>query len=122
MSAKKKKELKPSDFPIEVFDEYLIVRREVQTETAGGIALPESEKREKVGVVGVVLAAGKGRFLDNGQRQEMPVKPGDRVLMSGLAGLDLGEDTRIEMGLSADVDVKNIFLVRQMDIIGKLTN
>jgi len=122
MAQKKKRELTPKDLPLEVFGEHIIIKRVKPGTTAGGIVMPDSDKRSKVGVVGLVLAAGEGRFLDNGQLQKMPVKPGDKVLFSGLAGLDLGTETQVELGIPSEVDLSEIYLIRQTDLIGKLTN
>lgn len=55
--------------------------------TASGIILPETakEKPQK----GVVLATGAGRRLENGQRQPMEVKVGDKVLYAKYGGTEL---------------------------------
>ncbi len=55
--------------------------------TAFGIILPETakEKPQK----GVVLATGAGRRLENGQRQPMEVKVGDKVLYAKYGGTEL---------------------------------
>ncbi len=56
-------------------------------QTAGGIYLPDTarEKPQK----GEVLAVGPGRITDSGQREEMSVKPGDRVLFAKYGGTDV---------------------------------
>jgi len=113
------KKMTHKNCPIEVFDEHLIVRRQSSKETQGGILLPESDKRERVGIVAEVVAAGEGRYFDNGHRQKMHVEPGDKVIVSGLAGLDLGEEIRLELGLEVD-DASDLFLIRQTDLIGRV--
>lgn len=67
---------------IEVIDE--------TDQTIGGIYIPDSarEKPQK----GKVLAVGKGRMLDNGQRKEMDVKEGDTILFTKYGGTDIKMD------------------------------
>lgn len=47
--------------------------------TKSGIVLPDTVDKEKP-ETGEVMAVGPGRVLDNGQRLEMSVKPGQKVL------------------------------------------
>jgi chaperonin GroES len=65
-------------------DRVIIQRAEAEEKTAGGILLPESAKDKPK--EGVVLAVGEGKLLDDGQRQKMNVKAGDRVLFTSYAG------------------------------------
>ncbi|MBW1712047.1 MAG: co-chaperone GroES [Deltaproteobacteria bacterium] len=71
-------------------DRVLIRRVEEEEKTAGGIIIPDTakEKPQK----GEVVAVGKGRLLDNGQRREMGVKPGEKVLFSKYAGNEIKVD------------------------------
>jgi chaperonin GroES len=65
----------------------IVQRAEAEEKTAGGILLPESAKdkpRE-----GRVLAVGDGKIMENGDRQKMNVKSGDRVLFSSYAGTEV---------------------------------
>lgn len=61
-------------------------------QTSGGIFIPDSakEKPQK----GEVVAVGPGKTLDDGKREEMEVKTGDKVLFAKYAGTDvkIGED------------------------------
>lgn len=52
--------------------------------TAGGIVIPDSAKERPS--LGHVVAVGKGRMLDNGQRAEVDVKPGMKVLYGKFSG------------------------------------
>lgn len=63
-----------------------------EEKTAGGIFLPDTAKEKPQ--VGEVAAVGAGRRSDDGSRQEMEVKVGDKVLYSKYAGTDvkLGSD------------------------------
>jgi chaperonin GroES len=47
--------------------------------TKSGIILPETIDKEKP-EQGEVIAAGPGKLLDNGQRAQMEVKIGDKIL------------------------------------------
>ncbi len=56
-------------------------------QTKSGIYLPDTaqEKPQE----GIVLAVGTGKLLDNGTRQPVDLKPGDRVLYSKYAGTEI---------------------------------
>ena len=58
--------------------------------TSGGIFIPDSakEKPQK----GEVIAVGPGKFTDNGTREEMDVKAGDKVLFAKYSGTDVKID------------------------------
>lgn len=64
----------------------------------GQIVLPNGQTRENVPRVGLVLAAGPGMVLPNGQLAPMPCKPGDAVVLQLGAGTEVrmeGKDLRI---------------------------
>lgn len=63
-----------------------------EEKTAGGLYLPDTAKEKPQ--VGEVVALGPGKRNDDGSRQEMEVKVGDKVLYSKYAGTDvkLGTD------------------------------
>jgi len=65
-----------------------------------------------------ILAIGPGKWQD-GQRQPMGLKAGDRVVVSGSAGFDLGEEIKLELGLDTE-EASNIFFIRYTDIIAVL--
>ncbi|MGE3182544.1 MAG: co-chaperone GroES [Phycisphaerae bacterium] len=68
--------------------EKIIVKRlEASDMTAGGIVLPESAKEKPK--QGKVLSVGEGRLLDDGSRQALQIKKGDRVLFSSYAGTEM---------------------------------
>ena len=68
-------------------DKVLLQRAEAEEKTAGGILLPESAKDKPK--EGKIVAVGEGRVLDNGERQALNVKVGDRVLFSSYAGTEV---------------------------------
>jgi chaperonin GroES len=73
-----------------------------EEKTAGGILLPDTAKEKPQ--VGEVAAVGPGKRNEDGNRVEMEVKVGDKVLYSKYAGTDikLGTD---EYVLLAEKDI-----------------
>jgi len=62
-----------------------------EEQTASGIIIPDSaqEKPQE----GIVVAVGTGKLLDNGTRQPVDLKAGDRVLYSKYAGTEIKQGT-----------------------------
>jgi chaperonin GroES len=58
--------------------------------TKSGIVLPDTAKEKPQ--EGVILSVGPGRFLDDGTREKMDVKKGDRVLYAKYAGTEFKVD------------------------------
>ncbi|HCF30634.1 MAG TPA: co-chaperone GroES [Leptolyngbyaceae cyanobacterium] len=58
-----------------------------EEKTAGGLYLPDTAKEKPQ--VGEIVATGPGRRNDDGSRQEMEIKVGDKVLYSKYAGTDI---------------------------------
>lgn len=56
-------------------------------QTAGGIYIPDTAREKPI--KGVVLAVGPGRLLENGNRESMSVKVGDKVLFAKYGGTDV---------------------------------
>jgi chaperonin GroES len=66
----------------------VVVKPVTQEErTKGGIVLPDTAKDKPQ--EGEVVAVGPGRILDNGNRVEMEVKVGDRVIFSKYSGTEV---------------------------------
>ena len=64
--------------------------------TKSGIVIPDTAKEKPQ--EGKVLAVGPGRVLDDGKREQMDLKPGDKVLYAKYAGTEFkldGEDLLI---------------------------
>ena len=64
--------------------------------TKSGIVIPDTAKEKPQ--EGKVLAVGPGRVLDDGKREHMDIKPGDKVLYAKYAGTEFkldGEDLLI---------------------------
>ena len=75
--------------------------------TKSGIVLPdtvEGEKPEK----GEVIAVGPGRLMDNGQRAEMPIYAGDKVVFAKYS------PTEIKM------DGETYLILEEKDILAKI--
>lgn len=67
--------------------------------TKSGIVIPDTAKEKPQ--EGKVLAVGPGRVLDDGKREHMDLKPGDKVLYAKYAGTEFkldGEDLLIISG------------------------
>ena len=71
-------------------DRVLVKRVEADEKTKGGIILPDTAKEKPR--EGIVVAVGKGKLLDNGERQAVSVKQKDRVLFSSYAGSEIKLD------------------------------
>ena len=71
--------------------------------TKSGIVLPDTAKEKPQ--EGKVIAAGPGRILDDGKREAMDVKKGDKVLYAKYAGTEF------------KVDDEDLLIVSQKDIL-----
>jgi chaperonin GroES len=65
-------------------DKVVVQVVEQEDKTASGIYLPDTAKKKPQ--EGKIVAVGEGRVLDNGQRNSLSVKVGDRVLFSKYGG------------------------------------
>ena len=65
-------------------DRVVVEREESEERTAGGILLPDSAKNKPAR--GTIISVGEGRLLDDGSRNKLQVKPGDRVIFTSYAG------------------------------------
>ena len=65
-------------------DRVVVDREESEETTAGGIVLPDAAQDKPAR--GKVISVGAGRILDDGSRNVLQVKPGDRVIFSSYAG------------------------------------
>ena len=61
-----------------------------EEKTRGGIVLPDTAKEKPT--EGEVVAVGTGKILDNGQKQPVEVKVGDRIIFSKYAGTEVTVD------------------------------
>ena len=77
-------------------DRIVIKALEAETQTSGGIILPETaqEKPQQ----GEVLAVGPGKMLDNGKTSTIDVQVGDKIVYAKYRGTEIkvgGEDVII---------------------------
>ena len=71
--------------------------------TKSGIVLPDTAKEKPQ--EGTILSAGPGKILEDGTREAMDVKPGDKVLYAKYAGTEF------------KVDGEDLLIVSQKDIL-----
>ncbi len=71
-------------------DNVLVKPSEAETQTSGGIYIPDSAKQKPQ--EGEVIAVGPGRILDDGSRSTVAVAAGDTVLYSKYGGTELKLD------------------------------
>jgi chaperonin GroES len=68
-------------------DRVLLQRVETEEKTEGGIIVPDSAKEKPQ--EGIVRAAGPGKTNDAGERVEMQVSEGDKVLFGKYSGTEI---------------------------------
>jgi len=77
-------------------DKVVVQLIEQEEKTASGIFLPDTAKKKPT--EGKIVAVGEGRTLDNGEKNKLSVKVGDRVLFSKYGGNEVnveGQDYTI---------------------------
>ena len=85
----------------------LLVRRVEEGETVrGGIIIPDSAKEKPQQAE--VMAAGNGKMLENGERVDLVVKAGDRILFGKYSGSEI------------KVDGEEYLILREDEILGVL--
>lgn len=65
----------------------IVVRRQDERKTAGGIVIPDTASEKPM--MGVIVAVGPGKALDNGSILEPGVKVNDKVLFGKYAGTEV---------------------------------
>ena len=71
-------------------DRVIVKRVEEEEMTKGGIIIPDTAKEKPV--EGKVVAVGDGKIMDDGKRQPLEVKKGDKILFGKYAGTDINID------------------------------
>jgi chaperonin GroES len=84
-------------------DRVVIKPTEREEMTKSGIVLPDTAKEKPQ--EGVIIAAGPGKILDDGKRETMDVKTGDKVLYAKYAGTEF------------KIDGDELLIVKQSDIL-----
>ena len=88
-------------------DRVLIKRLDEQEQVRGGIIIPDTAKEKPQ--QGVVVAVGEGKFREDGTRQPLDVKPGDRVLFGKYSGSEV------------KIDDEEYLIMREDEILGVFT-
>ena len=88
-------------------DRVLIKRLDEQEQVRGGIIIPDTAKEKPQ--QGEVIAAGSGKFREDGTRQPLDVKPGDRVLFGKYSGSEV------------KIDDDEFLIMREDEILGIFT-
>ena len=95
------------DIKLKPLDDRIVVEPvEAEAKTAGGIVLPDTAKEKPQR--GAVLAVGPGKLLDNGQRADLSVAVGDKVIYGKYAGTDI------------ELDGRDIKILRESDVLAKV--
>ena len=87
-------------------DRILIRRLDSDEEIRGGIVIPDTAKEKPQ--EGEVVAVGDGKVLDSGQKLEMTVKVGDRILFGKYSGTEV------------KVDDEELLIMREDEVLGIL--
>src|SRR3954453_6518527 len=84
----------------------VIIRRieDNVNQTAGGLFIPDSAKEKPQ--EGEVIAAGAGKYKEDGSRQTLDVKAGDRVLFGKYSGSEV------------KLDNEEFLIMREDEILG----
>lgn len=84
----------------------VIIRRieDATNQTAGGLYIPDSAKEKPQ--EGEVVAAGAGKYKEDGSRQTLDVKEGDRVLFGKYSGSEI------------KIDGEELLIMREDEILG----
>jgi chaperonin GroES len=85
-------------------DRVILKRLEEEVMSKGGIIIPDSAKEKPA--QGEVIAVGTGKILENGNKVEMNVKKGDKVLFSKYSGTEV------------KIDGEEVLIMREDDILG----
>ena len=71
-------------------DRVIVKRQEEEEATKGGIIIPDTAKEKPA--EGVIVAVGNGKISEDGKRQSLDVKEGDKVLFGKYAGTEIKID------------------------------
>lgn len=84
-------------------DRVIVKPLEAEEKTAGGIIIPDNakEKPQK----GEVVAVGEGKIADSGQKIEMSLKAGDKVLYGKYSGTEVS------------IDGDDLLIMRESDVL-----
>ena len=87
-------------------DRVIVRRIDEGEQVRGGIIIPDTAKEKPQ--EGEVIAAGEGKYKDDGTRQPLDVKVGDRVLFGKYSGSEI------------KIDGEEYLIMREDEILGIL--
>jgi chaperonin GroES len=87
-------------------DRVIVKRIEEGEQVRGGIIIPDSAKEKPQ--EGEVVAVGEGKYKEDGTRQSLDVKQGDRVLFGKYSGSEI------------KIDGEELLIMREDEILGIL--
>ena len=85
-------------------DRVIVRRIEEGEQVRGGIIIPDTAKEKPQ--EGEVVAVGEGKYRDDGTRQTLDVKAGDRVLFGKYSGSEI------------KLDGEELLIMREDEILG----
>jgi len=85
-------------------DRVIVKRIEEEEKTKGGIIIPDTAKEKPM--EGKIIAAGKGKVLEDGKIRPLDVKAGDRILFAKYSGTEV------------KIDGEEHLIMREDDILG----
>lgn len=85
-------------------DRVIVRRLENNEEMRGGLYIPDSAKEKPQ--EGEVIAVGAGKYKEDGSRQTLDVKQGDRILFGKYSGSEI------------KVDNEELLIMREDEILG----
>ena len=85
-------------------DRVIVRRLEEGEQVRGGIIIPDTAKEKPQ--EGEVIATGSGKIRDDGSRQTLDVKAGDRVLFGKYSGSEI------------KIDGEELLIMREDEILG----
>ena len=85
-------------------DRVIVRRIEEGEQVRGGIIIPDTAKEKPQ--EGEVVAAGEGKYKEDGTRQALDVKAGDRVLFGKCSGSEI------------KIDGEELLIMREDEILG----
>ena len=87
-------------------DRVIVRRIDEGEQVRGGIIIPDTAKEKPQ--EGEVVAAGQGKYKEDGTRQSLDVKKGDRVLFGKYSGSEI------------KIDGEELLIMREDEILGVL--
>ncbi len=85
-------------------DRILVKRLEEETQTKGGIIIPDTAKEKPA--EGEIVAVGPGKTNDGGSKTALEVKVGDRVLFGKYSGTEV------------KIEGEEFLIMREDDVLG----